>query len=53
MGGYEGGYKGVDMRGGGEGGQCGYEGRYISKNARVYYLLMKFKIDYVAYKHVL
>ena len=28
MGGYEGGYKGVDMRGGGEGGQCGYEGRY-------------------------
>ena len=25
----------------------------ISKNLRVYYVLMKFKIDYVAYEHVL
>ena len=25
----------------------------ISKNPRVYYVLMKFKIDYVAYEHVL
>ena len=26
---------------------------FISKNPRVYYVLMKFKIDYVAYEHVL
>ena len=25
----------------------------ISKNPRVYYVLLKFKIDYVAYEHVL